>query len=138
MNNLKIRGALTKVFVCLICFFIITIIFKSNVHSGWKTITIDSGDDVGSYTSLAFDQFGNPGVSYHGSELVAYGTTVITHGFRIWGAELPEWTFTMADAILRRAGKGRIWKYDEQNESFVFHDVVGLRSKDGEHILIFD
>jgi len=66
---------------------------------------------------------------------VTYGTTVITHGYRKPFTGLPSWMFDIAGAILNRAGKGRIWKYDEQSESFVKH-VDG--DPNGEQILIFD
>jgi Right handed beta helix region/Putative metal-binding motif len=104
--------------------------------NNWDNV-LDDTENGANTTSVGYSAWVN-----NVFNVVIYGTTVITHGY--WfsldyslGDQLPDYTWmdSMAEAILMRIGKGRIWKYNSESESFILNEGA---DNDGENILIFD
>ncbi len=75
-------------------------------------------------------------------DLTTYGTTIITHGISL-GPRDPiylQWTEKMAIEIVRKAGRGKIYRYDpESGDLRLFADISnGKPIGDREDIVVFD
>jgi hypothetical protein len=65
---------------------------------------------------------------------ILYGTTIITHGFRL---TFPDWPEDMAKAIRERAGMGKVLVYHKDSGAFK-HLPDSPQDSSGEVILVFD
>ncbi|MEQ9716863.1 MAG: LamG-like jellyroll fold domain-containing protein, partial [Balneola sp.] len=80
----------------------------------------------------------------HGYILPEYGVTVLSHGFNpgrdVKNGQLINMT-SLAEAIVKKAGKGRILYYDKNDGLFkkdIFDLTDYINTSDGETVLIFD
>ena len=67
------------------------------------------------------------------------GTTVITHGYQATSSP-PDWVYSMAAAVARRSGDGRIYVNNETTGGLddCTHPLCGSQGAGGETIIIYD
>ena len=81
----------------------------------------------------------NPGVWW--GDVGSAGVTVITHGFRPTGS-FPPWVEEMGSAILKRAGKGALWRFDTETDTITDITLANvpadLYNLGGEQVILVD
>lgn len=94
-----------------------TVTWKGRLDYGTHTIVLDADPNGKEMESDETNNRLTRRVTV-GPPVRPYGVTVLIHGELLPRPSPPKWTLTMADAIRRRAGKGRVLIYDPETGTF--------------------
>jgi hypothetical protein len=64
-----------------------------------------------------------------------FGTTIITHGFQLFSPSKPGWEREMGEAIVTRAGRGGVYRYQPGTGAWTF---VSGNASSSERVLLFN